>query len=77
MKKFGVLSGIGELYLSDLGKDGEVKVKVSRSTNSYMIVSIPILRLEKSVGYSEDERSRFMEYVTANAHAMLREVICK
>lgn len=77
MKKFGVLSGIGELYLSDLGKDGEVKVKVSQSTNSYMIVSIPILRLEKSVGYSEDERSRFMEYVTANAHAMLREVICK
>ena len=76
MKKFGVLSGIGELCLSDLGKDGEVKVKVSR-TNSYMIASIPILRLEKSVGYSEDERSRFMEYVTSNAHAMLREVICE
>lgn len=77
MKKFGVLSGIGELYLSDLGKDGEVKVKVSRSTNSYMIVSIPILRLEKSVGYSEDERSRFMDYVTSNAHVMLREVVCE
>ena len=76
MKKFGVLSGIGELCLSDLGEDGEVKVKVSRSTNSYMIASIPILRLEKSVGYSEDERSRFTEYVTSNAHAMLREVVC-
>lgn len=47
MKKFGVLSGIGELCLSDLGKDGEVKVKVSRSTNSYMIASIPIFTLRE------------------------------